>query len=143
MSEPGARPGNALAADEVVYRRIPEKSGAVRLPSRVVTVGAFLPTAKDTTGLSLVRASAEGGITPERAAAKANAPGKTFYVAALTVGGIRDEAGVPIFPDDPADPSHLCIPWTDRADDAVRLKAEELCTKCVAVYGPFPGLSAG
>jgi hypothetical protein len=132
-----------LRAEEVVYRRIPAKSNAVRLPDRVVTFGAFLPTARDTTGISLVRASAEGGITPERAAAKANAPGKLFYVAELTVRGIRDEAGVPIAPDDPADPSHLCIPWTDRNDDGVRLKAEALCTKCVAVHGPFPGGTAG
>ena len=144
-----AAPPNPVAAaaplqpDEVVYRRIPAKSNAVRLPDRVVTFGAFLPTAKDTTGISLVRASAAGGITPEQAAAKANAPRKWFYVAELTVRGTRDEAGVPIAPDDPADPSHLSIPWTDRNDDAVRLKAEQLCTKCVAVHGPFPGGTGG
>ena len=142
MPEPGDAIGPApLQPDEVVYRRVPAKSNAVRLPDRIVTFGAFLPTGKDETGISLVRASAEGGITPAQAAAKANAPGKLFYVAELTVRGIRDEAGIPMYPDDAADPSHLCIPWTDRNDMTVRLKAEELCTKCVAVHGPFPGLA--
>jgi len=140
MAEPkDATDPPPLQPDEVVYRRIPAKSNAVRLPQRIVTFGAFLPTAKDTTGISLVRASAQGGITPAQAAAKANAPGKLFYVAELTVRGIRDEAGVPIYPDDPADPSHLCIPWTDRNDVTVRLKAEQLCTQCVAVHGPYLG----
>jgi hypothetical protein len=127
-----------LSSDEIVYRRIPEKSGAVRT-DKTVTIGAFLPTSKDTTGISLIRASAGGGITPEQAAAKARAPGKTFYIAVLTVGAIRNEAGIPIAPDDPNDPSHLSIPWTDRNDEVVRLKAEELCTKCIQVLGPFPG----
>lgn len=120
--------------DEILYRRIPASQGWY--DGTELSPEAFRPTENDTTGLSVVR----GKYTPIEEAAKGR-PGKSYYVALLQAGGLR-EAGIEVVSRPTAnDCAHAELPQLTfelRKSPQVRewkiLLAHELT---IRVEGPF------
>lgn len=124
--------------DEILYRRIPTQP-AYHDPnlSPLPTPKAFHPRRDDRTGLSVYRAKYK---MPKQVAA--NDRSKTFYVAELRAGELREQ-GIEIIPAPlPDDPGHAELPgikYDDRKSDSVvrweLLLAHKLC-RILGPYGP-------
>ena len=135
MAEP---PGtDAVGDEEILYRRVPSSTGWYD-PRRTPPLEpeAFRPTKHDLTGISVTRAKY---VTSEQSAQ--GRPGKSYYVALLRAGDIR-EAGMAIVPKPvPGNIGHaeiagLAYPHR-KAPRSVELQfalAEKLC---LGVEGPF------
>jgi hypothetical protein len=135
--DPGVDDGTEpIADDELLYRRIPTSvpwySASAGLSSQ-----AFAPhTKNDITGLSVSRAKYKS----IQAAAKGR-PGKSYYVAILRAGDLR-QRGIQVVPHPlPEDPGHAELPdlnagnrETDETLERERVLAQELCLQ---VEGPF------
>jgi hypothetical protein len=118
-----------IADDELLYRRIP-KSVSWYSDSAGLSPQAFAPHAKnDITGLSISRAKYKS----IEAAAKGR-PGKSYHVAVLRAGDLR-QRGIQVVPRPlPEDPGHAELPdlnsvnrKTDETLERQRLLALELC----------------
>lgn len=125
-----------VADDELLYRRISAAS-AWYSPEAGLKASAFAPhKTEDTTGLSVNRAKYK---TIE-AAARGRA-GKTYYVAVLRVGDLR-QRGIEIVPRPHADdPGHAELPdlnSANRQTARVRELQRILVELCRSVQGPFP-----
>ena len=125
-----------IADDELLYRRIPMSTGWYR-PDAGVDPQAFAPHAKnDITGLSVSRAKYKS----IEAAAKGQ-PGKSYYVAILQAGDLR-QRGIQVVPRPlPEDAGHTELPdlnagnrKTGETLERQRVLAQELCLR---VAGPF------
>ena len=122
--------------DELLYRRVPMSwySVVTGLHS-----SAFGPNrVHDSTGISLSRAKYK---TAEQAAVSPSRPDKSYYVAVLRAGDVR-QAGMNIVPRPTAgNPSH-CECTDLRADnyrDTETLERQaRLVELCLRVEGPFP-----
>lgn len=120
-----------LAADEIVFRRIPASVPKWTQGGKVHP-SAFLPNKRDVDGVSLCRVSSA------REAAATGRRGAEFYAVAIPVSKMR-ERGMTVTADRT---DHAFIQgWTfenreriERSGDAVYLAAI-----CGPVEGPFPG----
>lgn len=130
-----------IADDEVVLRRIPVKTGWVdaSIADDPVSLEAFRPNRKDSTGISLTRRKFR---TASEDAASGRSP-HGYFVAVLRVGDLR-AAGVEVVPTPSANnPGHCEVPQlraeirdSDEAYGIASVIASELI---VEVEGPFPG----
>ena len=113
-----ARPSDRVPDHEFIYRRIPwpHYSNPAE-PESQPQLTAFLPSDRDTDGLSVYIASLT---TIERAATSSS---KRYHLARLHVGTIRKELGLhvlarPILPGNaqgyPENPAHAIIPELNR-----------------------------
>ena len=126
--------------DELLYRRIPTSTDWYDPSLRELTPQAFAPHKKrDTSGLSVSRAKYK---SIEEAAR--GRPGKSYYVAVLRAGDLRN-CGINAIPrpktPDGFDKAHAELPDLNAAnhdsDETIsrqRLLAEELCLR---VEGPY------
>lgn len=130
-----------ITNDEVLYRRVSERSGWYD-PSSASPVAwvAFRPNAQDVRGLSVWRARYK---SPHEAAAFNARPGHRYYILALSAGCLR-AMGVEVEPS-PEDggPGHASLVNLSasayRADkDGVRELASRLAAEAIqAVQGPL------
>ncbi len=122
--------------DEILYRRIllwyyDPNQGAEPSPK------AFRPREYDKTGLSVFR---KKYVTPEQVTQ--NNRGKSYYVAVLRAGDLRDN-GIEVVPGiEGHEPGHAELPNltydnrdTDAGEETQQLLAQKLCLE---VLGPFP-----
>ena len=126
--------------DELIYRRVAEKTGYYRShPTPVLSPKAYNPTNNDVDGISVHRALFLAG--PEAAAAF-GVLDKSYYIVEIRAGDIQNE-GIFIRPDPTStDPSHAVIPEINTAQrDTVKAKQkmERIRNLPFKVYGPFPG----
>lgn len=130
-----------IADDELLYRRIPASLNWYDPTTGVVKPEAFGPhKQRDQTGLSVSRAKF-GSAEQE---AERGRPGKTYYIAILRTGDIRQRGmGVVAKPDTPSgyDAAHAELPdlnasnyKSDETLESQRILADELCLR---VEGPF------
>lgn len=136
MQEVGPDP---VADDEIIYRRIPESKGWYDAKINEVSADAFGPNREyDVEGISVSRAkltTLENAATPPTPR-----PGKSFFVAFLNAGELRN-CGIQIEPDPlPNDPSHAILPQLttgNRKSTETLERQAVLATLCRRVEGPF------
>jgi hypothetical protein len=124
-----------IVDDELIYRRIPESTGWYSPTD--VSPQAFSPHPQnDLTGISVSRAKYKS-----IAEAAVGRVGKSYYVAVLSAGALR-QAGISIEPRPrPGDPGHAEMPdlrAENRKEQATLEKMQVLTTLCSEVHGPFP-----
>jgi len=122
-----------LTDDELLYRRVPPGWYSV---ATGLQAEAFAPhKSNDATGLSVARAKYK---TVEEAAK--GQPGKSYYVAILRAGEIR-QLGMTIVPrPEPGDPGHAELPdlnSQNRKDDRTLELQRALVEITSQVQGPF------
>ena len=129
-----------IADDELLYRRVPASTGWFDPVTRTLKPEAFGPhKTQDATGLSVTRDKFKS----IREAAQGR-PGKSYYVAVLRAGDLR-QANIAIVPQpntpDGCDVSHAELPELNSGNykatqtlERQRLLAEQLCLR---VEGPF------
>jgi hypothetical protein len=127
-----------IADDELLYRRVSAKAQPQRFDpaTRQLSDQAFAPhKTEDATGLSVTRAK---GKTIEQAAR--GGPGKSYYVAILRAGDLR-QRGIAVEPrPTPDDPGHAELPQLNSASRKESRTLElqrELVSLCLAVEGPY------
>jgi hypothetical protein len=127
-----------IADEELLYRRVPASMGWYS-PGAELNSQAFAPRSDDVTGLSVSRAKYKS----IEDAAKGR-PGKSYYVAVLRAGDLRQN-GIEIVPRPrpPDDPGHAELPDLNssnrKADETLergRLLAEKLCIRVEDPFGP-------
>lgn len=127
-----------IADEELLYRRVPASMGWYS-PGAELNSQAFAPRSDDVTGLSVSRAKYRS----IEDAAKGR-PGKSYYVAVLRAGDLRQN-GIEIVPRPrpPDDPGHAELPDLNssnrKADETLergRLLAEKLCLRVEDPFGP-------
>jgi len=129
--------GEPIAEDELLYRRISEKSGWYDESTGEIDPQAFAPhPTEDRTGLSVSRAKYK---TISQAAI--GWPGKRYFVAILrAVDLVR--AGISISPEPTSDdPGHAVLPDLNsgnRKEDRTESLQETLASLTIDVDGPFP-----
>jgi hypothetical protein len=121
--------------DEFLYRRISVLSGWYS-PETRLKAAAFAPhKTEDQTGLSVWRAKYK---TIEQAAR--GRAGKSYYVAILRAGDLR-QRGIEVVPrPQPDDPGHAELPdlnSANRKTDRTRELQRILVELCCSVEGPF------
>jgi hypothetical protein len=135
-----------LSDDEIVYRRVSDKSGWYQPASeRPIAWVAFKPNSYDLTGLSVWRAKY---LTAEQAA-EHQKPNKRFYILSLNVGRLR-QAGVDVVSSVKeggiGHASLITLNYTDYQHDTIqknRLRelaeriAAELVERVDGPFGPF------
>jgi hypothetical protein len=124
-----------VADDELLYRRISVSSGWY-LPDSGLSAQAFAPhKTEDATGLSVHRSKYK---TLEQAAT--GRPGKSYYVAVLRAGDLR-QRGIEVMPRPlPDDPGHAELPALNsdsRKSDRTRELQRVLVELSRSVEGPF------
>lgn len=124
--------------DEIIYRRVPESTGWYSPSTKELNPQAFGPRDDDVSGVSVSRAKYK---TIEQAAR--GRPGKTYFVAALKAGAIR-QAGMAIEPkpDTPSgfDPAHAELPdlkASNRKSTGTLERMYILAKLCIEVVGPY------
>jgi hypothetical protein len=125
-----------IADDEIVFRRIPKSMGWCDEKTRVLSPEAFGPhKTRDTTGISVAREKYKSAELAAR-----GQPGKSYYIAVLRVGDLRQH-GLIIEPrPEPDDPGHAELPQLNAANykDATTLERKRvLVSLCQEVLGPF------
>lgn len=127
-----------IAAEELLYRRVPESTGWYDPATGVLDSRAFAPhKTNDTTGLSVSRAKHKS-----IEAAANGRPGKSYYVAVLRAGELRQN-GIEIVQTPPDEPSHAQLPDLNAANrkENATLERQRLLTElCLSVEGPFRSL---
>lgn len=129
-----------IAADEILFRRIPVVTGWYDANKRSLSPQAFRPNENDSDGLSLSRAKY---CTPRQAAARGRR-GRNYWIAPVRAQTISD-MGLAVRPDpepDGSDPSHACVPamhYAVRREPVIQEHMLMLATLCATVEGPFPG----
>ncbi len=126
-----------VADDELLYRRIPASTQWYELASGFLKPESFAPHKTNESGLSVSRAK-----YVSIAEAARGRPGKSYYIAVLRAGDLR-QAGIEVVPEPrPGDPGHAALPDLNssnrKADETLqrqRLLTEQLCLR---VEGPFP-----
>ena len=126
-----------IAEDELLYRRISEKSGWYNESTREIDPQAFAPhPTEDRTGISLSRGKYK---TVSQAAV--GRPGKRYFVAILRAVDLMN-AGIGISPEpSPDDPGHAVLPELNsgnRKEDRTESLQEILAGIVIDVDGPFP-----
>ncbi len=126
-----------IGDDEILYRRIPASQGWYdpdKDPS--ISPKAFRPNRHDETGISISR---EKYKTLEEAAK--GRLGKTYFIAVLRAGDLRNRGIEVVASPEEGDPGHAEIPCLnhakrgeDKAKESMMLLAHELTLK---VEGPF------
>jgi hypothetical protein len=132
---PGLDGTEAIADDELLYRRVPHSTGwydGTRLDRM-----AFNPRPDDTTGISLFRAKYK---SVEEAAR--GREGKQYFVAVLRAGDLRQN-GIDIRPapleDDPGHAEITTLTYQNRKTATARQQMAMLAGRlCLRVEGPFP-----
>lgn len=130
---------DAIADDELLYRRVPASTGWFDPATRLVKPEAFDPhKTNDATGLSVWRAKYK---SIEQAGL--GRAGKQYYVAVLKAGDVR-QAGLSVVPQpnipDGYDASHAELPDLNsgnRKSDLVQQQKRILTKLCIEVAGPF------
>lgn len=123
-----------VADDEILYRRVPQSTGWYS-PDRGLRPEAFGPRKDDVTGISLWRARYK---SIEDAAV--GRPGKSYYVAVLRVGDLRQE-GIEVVPRPlENDPGHAELPQLNaqnRKSDETLERQRLLVELTLQIVGPF------
>ncbi len=124
-----------IADEELLYRRVPQVwyNDVGGLNSL-----AFAPhKINDVTGVSLYRAKYKSS---EEAAKVKNRPGKSYYVAVLRTGDLRQK-GIEVVPRPlPNDPGHAELPdinSANRKTGKTLQRQQALTSLCLRVEGPF------
>ncbi len=125
-----------IAADEILYRRVPASPGWYDEGTGLLKPQAFDPHRKnDLTGISVSRAQYK---TIEEAAR--GQPGKSYYVAVLRAGDLLAK-GIRVLPRPlPNDPGHAEFPdlnATNRKSNRVLELQRILAELTIEVEGPF------
>jgi hypothetical protein len=132
-----------ITDDEIVYRRVSEKSGWYNPIDRSIAWEAFRPNKKDTEGVSVWRAKYKS--TAQVAAIQARSEGR-YYVIALLAGKLR-LAGVTLEPTPIYGLGHASLVNLNTEHYATRknavrelanLIAAELVESVEGPFGPFP-----
>lgn len=129
----------AIADEEILYRKISENSGWYE-PGKEQPVAqqAFMPMKHDETGVSLWRAKYKSA---EAAATEFGKAGRRYYVVVLDAGVLRRH-GIEVAPrPHEGGPGHASIPllnYADRGTQRVKETARLIATRLSArVEGPF------
>jgi len=126
-----------VADDELLYRRIPASTNWFDPVTGTLQAAAFAPhKTSDLTGLSVSRAKYKSIENAARAR-----PGKSYFIAVLRAGDLR-QSGIEVVPRPlPGDPGHAELPALNSGSrkstetlEMERLLAETLCLQ---VEGPF------
>lgn len=134
----------SIADEELLYRRVPKSTNWYDSETDYLKPEAFAPhKTNDITGLSVTRAKYK---SIEEAAQ--GRPGKSYYVAVLRAGDLRNnEIAVVPRPDVPEgyDPGHAEIPdlnADNRKEDETLERQRLLARLRLRVEGPFPTTAA-
>jgi hypothetical protein len=125
----------SIADDEVLYRRVPASTGWYSPESGLLNPQAFAPRTDDTSGLSVSR----GKYKSIEDAAKGR-PGKSYYVAVLRAGDLRQQ-DIAVEPRPRSDdPGHSELPDLNAGNRKTTETLERqrvLVSLCLRVEGPF------
>jgi hypothetical protein len=127
--------GEPITDDELIYRRIPVSTGWYS-PETGLKPEAFAPhKVADITGVSISRAKYKSVAEAAR-----GRPGKSYYVAVLRAGDLR-EREIAVEPQPlPGDPGHAELPdltSSNRKTDQTIERQRLLASLCLRVEGPF------
>ncbi len=125
-----------IAADELLYRRVPVSTNWYDPDSDVLEPQAFDPHRKnDVTGISISRKKHKSLIEAAR-----GQPGKSYYVAVICAGDLQAKKIKVVPRQQPNDPGHAELPDLNsenrKSDEALELK-RVLVELTRSVEGPF------